>query len=317
MTVRFPVGEALNETFQFALHRWSAILRFGWAPLAIAIAISLGLVFSILDIAALEAVEDPNALLNFGQFVRVPAPVAVFLAIGGVLLISLIMAGFMASIFRLVALGEDDGRFFNLRLDGPAFRVFFAQLILNVINYAIYAAGLIVASALTGISIGSAFGVISEFFRIVSEAAASGTDPDPSEVGEKLAPIGLFFVGGLFALLPMIFVNIRLSPFAAGSAAENRLLLLGAFRLTHGNFWPLLGYYVLLFVALMVIGVVFQIVISIIDVLSALPAGGAFSLISVIAAFIGIAASVAYQLFVLGLQLGGQGIVYRRLKTGA
>jgi hypothetical protein len=26
---------------------------------------------------------------------------------------------------------------------------------------------------------------------------------------------------------------------------------------------------------------------------------------------------VAYQLFVLGLQLGGQGIVYRRLKTGA
>ncbi len=317
MKVKFPVGETLNETFQFALHRWSAVFRFGWAPLLIAIALAVGLFYAIIDVAALEAADDPAELFQFSQFVRVPGLVAIALAVAGALIISLVMAGFMASVFRLVILGEDDGRLINVRLDGPAVRVFLAQLILGVINYGIFLIAVLVASAMTSVSVGAAFSAVPEAIRLAAESSAAGTDPDPSQIGETIAPIGLFGVGFLLALIPMIFVNIRLAPFAAGSAAENRLLLLGAFRLTSGNFWPLLGYYILLVLALMVIGFVFQIVIGVIDLLSGLPSGGAFAVIGALATVLGVVASVAYQLFVMGLQLGGQGIIYRRLKTGS
>ncbi len=318
MAEKFAVGEALNETFQFALNRWGTVLRFGWAPMALVLAISFGLAWSILDVKALEAAEEnPEAIFQFGQFLKMPVLAAILSAVAGSLLIAFILSGFMASVFRLVSLGEERPGFVHLRFDGPAQRVFFANLILSLINFAIYAAAFLVASIATGISPGAAFGAVSEFFRLLSESAASGGQVDPADIGESVAPFGLFFIAGLFALLPVVFVNVRLAPFLAGSAAENRLLLVGAFHLTAGNFWGVFFYYVLLIVVMMLIVFVFQIVISIVDALSALPSNGVFALMGYLANAVAFIATVAYQLFVYAIQFGGQGVIYRRLKTGA
>jgi|GEM_PF-2481259 len=317
MAEKFPVGEALNETFQFALNRWGTVLRFGWAPMVLAIVLSIGLAWSILDIPALEAVDDdPDSIFPLSQFLKMSAPMAITAVIAGSLFISFILSGFMASVFRLVALGEERPGFVHLRFDGPAQRVFIANLIQGAINMVIYAAAFFIASLTTGIAIGDAFGAISEFFSLIAQSAETGGQVDAADIGETVAPVGLFFVAGLFATLPMIYVNVRLAPFLAGSASENRLLLLGAFRLTAGNFWPLFFFYLLLMVVMMVIVFVFQLVIGIVDALSALPSDGVFALIGYLASALGFIATLAYQLFVYAIQFGAQGVIYRRLKTG-
>ena len=317
MAEKFATGEALNETIQFALNRWGTVLRFGWAPMALVLAISLGLAWAIFDVKALEAAEDnPEVIFQFDQYLKMALSAAIMLGIAGSILISFILAGFMASVYRLVALGEERPGFVHLRFDGPAQRVFIANLILSLINMVLYAAAFFVASLTTGVSPGDAFGAIGEFFTVVGQAAEAGDQFDPTGVGDTIAPIGLFFVAGLFAMLPMIYVNIRLAPFLAGSAAENRLLLLGSLRLTAGNFWGLFLYFLLLIIVMMVIAFVFQLVIGIVDALSGLPSNGVFALFGYIASAIGFIATVAYQLFIYAIQFGGQGVVYRRLKTG-
>ncbi|MEO1251744.1 MAG: hypothetical protein AAFW81_05290 [Pseudomonadota bacterium] len=318
MASGFAIGEALNETFNFAVSRWGSVLRYGWAPLLAASAVLVLMLYAIVDIGALEEMEkDPQVIVNAASFLRAPVPVAIlaFLATGA--FITFIMAGFLASVYRLAALGEDAPGFIHLRFDGPALRVFFANIIQTAINYSVYLVALLIASLATGVSIGSAFGAIMEFVRIVSEAAQADQAVDPAAIGASVEPIGLFFVAGLFAALPAIYLNVRLAPFVSGSAAENRLILAGAFRLTAGRFWPLFGYFLLLALALLVLTFVFQIAMAIFETLTALPAGGVFSIISAIASLIAFALGLGYQIFTFSLQLGGQGIIYRRLKTGA
>lgn len=318
MAEKFLTGEALNETVQFALNRWGTVLRFGWAPMVIVLGVSLGLAWTIFDLNALEAADDnPEIIFQFDQYLKMAPSSAILLGVAGSLLISFLLAGFMASVYRLVALGEERPGFIHLRFDGPAQRVFIANLIQSLINFLIYAAAFFVASLTTGISPGDAFGAIGEFFRLISQAAESGRQIDPSEIGDSVAPVGLFFVAGVFAMLPAIYVNIRLAPFLAGSAAENRLLLLGAFRLTAGRFWSLFFYYLLLIIVMMIIAFVYQLLIGIVEALSGLPSNGVFAVIGYFASALGVIATVAYQLFVYAIQFGGQGVVYRRLKTGA
>ena len=314
MAEKFAVGEALNETFQFALHRWGSVLRFGWAPIALALAVTFGLAWTVLDIEALRAAEDnPDGLSNIGDWLNVSAPAAIALVLIGSVIVSFILSGFMASVYRLVALGEERPGFVHLRFDGPAQRVFLANLIQSLINIGICAAAFLVASATSGISPGDAFDAFGEIMRIVSE---SGGEVDESAFGESVAPAGLFFLAILYAILPMIYVNIRLAPFLSGSAAENRLLLLGAFRLTAGNFWNLFFFYFLLTISLAVIVFAFQIVVGILDTLSALPSSGVFALIGYIAGAISFIATIAFQVFTYAIQFGAQGVIYRRLKTG-
>ena len=318
MAEKFPVGEAVNETLQFVLNRWGTVLRFGWAPVVAALSISFGLVYAILDLEALEALDNnPNAAFSFDQFLRVSVPAAMLVGAAGSLLIGLVMAGFMASVYRLVALGEERPGFVHIRFDGPALRVFIANFILSLISFLIYAAAFLIASLATGVSVFDAFGAVGDFFRMVSEAAETGVEPDPASLGETLAPLSLFAVAGLFAFLPFIYVNVRLAPFLSGSAAENRLLLVGAWRLTAGRFWGVFFFYILLFFLLFAVLFVFQLAIGIFDALSALPAGGMFSVISAISAGLSLILTVAYQLIASGLQFAAQGVVYRRLKTGA
>ena len=39
MSERLPVGEVLNEAFQFGLKRWTSVLKYGWLPALLAIGV--------------------------------------------------------------------------------------------------------------------------------------------------------------------------------------------------------------------------------------------------------------------------------------
>ena len=41
MSAKLPVGDTINEAFQFGLHRWGAVLRFGWAPVVVSMVVML------------------------------------------------------------------------------------------------------------------------------------------------------------------------------------------------------------------------------------------------------------------------------------
>ena len=134
---------------------------------------------------------------------------------------------------------------------------------------------------------------------------------------QALAPIGLLVLSGFFAAPVLIYVNIKLVPFPPGSASENRLLLFGAFRMTAGHFWSILGLYILFILAMIVLGIVYTLAMSFIELMASLGGAGALTIIGAIFTVVAFAAAIAYQVFVIGVQLSLQAIVYRRLKTGA
>ena len=104
MSGRVPAGEILNEAFQFGFYRWLTVFRFA---------------------------NSFSDILNVSPFT------AVVLGVIAAIILMVAFAGMFASVYRLVALGEDRPGFMQLRFDGPAQRVFMAQLILNAINYVI------------------------------------------------------------------------------------------------------------------------------------------------------------------------------------
>ncbi len=318
MSERLPVGDTLNEAFQFGLKRIVTVIRLGWAPMLLVIGMAVGFTRLVFDVSALKSSEDASVLLSPGPYLTMPPAVAILLGIGVLIIIMLLMAGFMASVYRLVALGEDRGGVFDLRFDGPSVRVFWAQLILALIGYGIFAIAFLIASAMTGNAPGEVFAAAVKFFAEVVSAAATGVEPDEQILMQLAGPLSVFFLAGLIALLPTVYANVRLAAFPAGSAAENRLLLLGAFDLSKGQFWSIFGVYFFLFLALMVFGFVYTILSSILELLASLGgAGGALAVIGVIFWVVQIAMMIFYQAFVLGVQLSMQAIIYRRLKTGA
>ncbi len=196
--------------------------------------------------------------------------------------------------------------------------MFWAQLIVAIIGYVIFGVAFLVASLATGNTPGDVLSSFFGFFSMIMVAAEGGVEPDQQTLMAFAQPLRIFVLAGLIALVPSVYVNIRLAPFAAGSAAENRLLLMGSFALTRGQFWSIFGIYVLLIGALFALALVYSIASQILEILMSIGGGGgALALIAAIFGVLQIGATVLYQAFVLGLQLSTQGIIYRRLKTGA
>lgn len=317
MSERLPVGETVNEAFQFATRRLVTVIRFGWLPMAATIALLLGYGRIVLDISALNAVEDASALQSFDAYLNFPLPIVMITGVVLIIVTGLLMSGFMASIYRLVSIGEDRHGLFNLRVDGPAFRVFWAQVILSLLNYFLFFIAFIVAATITG---NAPFEILASLFRIfpaIFEAASqSDGDVDPNILMDAAPAFGVFLLAGLITIIPAAYLNVRLAPFAAGSAAENRLLLMGTLSLTRGQFWSIFGVFFLLLLALMALGILYTLSLQLLELLASLGGAGALRLIGTAFLALQIIVIILYQAFVLGLQLSTQAIVYRRLKTG-
>ncbi len=315
MTERLPVGETLNEAFQFGSKRLLTIIRLGWLPMVLTYAMAVGFARLVFAAPTPEALRDGSAQ---GAYLTVPPAFAVLLGVGVIIVVMLLMSGFMASVYRLVALGEDRDGVFNIRFDGPSIRVFWAQLIVALIGFGIFVIAFLVALMVSGSAPGEVLSGITRLFAAAMSAAETGGQPDEQLVMEFAKPASVFMLAGLFALLPSLYVNVRLAAFASGSAAENRLFLLGAFNLSKGHFWSIFGVYFFLVLALIVLAFIYMILSSILELLASLGGGGgALAVIGFVFGALEIAALILYQAFVLGVQLSVKAIFYRRLKTGA
>lgn len=318
MGYKLSIGAALNEAFLFGLKRWPTVLRLGWAPVAS---------FTLIVVAALLAVTSfSGSLENFAnsahavdprEYLRV-SPVLAVIIVGAAFLAGFVLlAGVAASIYRLVALGEERRGIFDLRMDGPALRVFFANVILGSIQIAIWMFAFIVATNIYETSIGD---IVEAFWRLSNPLAwlyvmSAGLDGIGADLKNAVITINTAF---WIAIVPVIFFGVKLAPFFAGSAATNRLLLFRSWRLTLGNFWRVAGAYFLFLIALFLVTQAFNIALETLSLTATVisTTGGVFAPLGVLLGIALIASMVVFQSFIYGTQLALQAIIYRQLEYG-
>lgn len=318
MSKSIPIAEVLNESFQFGLQRWGTVIRLAWAPTVIILLLVGGFFGLVINFEMFTEGGEIETLQNFNDYLRMPAPAAIGLGVVLYVIMALLYCGVMASIFRLVALGEDQPGIINVRLDGPAWRVFWASIILSLVSTLIWLIAFGIALPMTGKSFGAYFSDLGAFFSAIMVAAQTGSEE--AAAAQVTAFFGYwkaFVYAFLIAIVPLIYLNVRLAPFVAGSAAENRLILFGSLQLTQGRFWPILGAWILLTLMIFVISIVFELVSSIFEILMGLGGiGGAFAIITGVVAIIYIALAIFYYAVIYGAQLAFHAVIYRRLKTG-
>lgn len=319
MSERIRAGDVLHEAFQFGARRWPAVLRYVWLPLILSGFATFGIAMLVLDVDGLQtAIETSDTgMVSIAPFLKVSPTMAIAAAIAAVFGLIFIYSGAYASIFRLTALGEDRPGVAQLRFDGPAQRVFFAQLILMAINLALWGAAFMIALSVSGVSFADIGKAMGDLMALAERAAADPAfKPSPAEAEAVGKPLGALFLGGVFAALPMAYVNVKLAPFLAGSAAENRILLFGSFRMTRGHAWSIFGTYVLFMIAMFILMMVFGLAMGLFELLGQLSGGGGLSIVGKLFTAIGVVLDAAFQVYVLGVSLAMQGIIYRRLATG-
>lgn len=302
-------GEVLNEAFQFALQRWGTVLRYAWLPALLCL--GLIVLYSAAVFGDAEALDGEAAEMSL----RMPAFAAIVLGMVVFAACAYLYAGFMTSVFRLVATGEERDGFAHLRMDEPVIRVFWAVLIINGISLALMGVSALFVLNAMNAALDSVVNAIMDLDTIL--AAASGTTTNASS--ERLAErLGLFFLSGALALGPIIYLSIRLTTFAAASAVENRLVLFGSLHLTQGRFWPIFLIQLLILVCLVALSVIVDLGEAILtmlgEVLTAFGGVGALGGAAVLGVVFLI--GVVFQVFAATVQLSAQGIIYRRLKTG-
>lgn len=318
MSEKLPVGETLNEAFQFGLKRWGTVIRYGWAAFVIAILAFAAYAMIVVGATVFTAANNGADIKSFQDLVQIPVVAAIGLAVILYVFVAVLFCGVVASLYRLVVLGEDSPGIFHLRLDGPALRVFFSFLIIGIINAVIWCAALAISFAINGQEFADLGSQLVRFFQLAVEAE-TGEVSDAEVLSVVGAIFRSFALAVLIAFIPLIYLNIKLIPFPPGSAAENRLLLFGSFGMTTGHFWSIFGIYILFIIFVIILSVIFQIVLAILQALAALGAnmGGAAAIVGAVVGLIVLAAGLFFNIFLFGAQTALRAIIYRRLATGA
>ena len=317
MSQKLPVGDVMNEAVQFGLHRWATVLQYSWAPALFSLLL-FGLYFvALFEISFFESVNSATSFEEVKGALRLSVPMAIVGVVVIYLFMGLLFCGVAASLFRLVALGEERPGFIQMRMDGPALRVFLSYIILTIISAIIFLAVFLLAMVLAG---EGAFGFFDWINTSVPmfQAAEQGGSNDLEVSSGLMGPTQAVSVAILFALIMLIYVNVKLAPFPAGSAAENRLLLFGSISMTFGHAWSIFGIFVLYVLFIIVLSVIYGLADSVFGMLAELLAlqGSVFALVAIAINIIAIAVAVFFQLFTMGLQAAVPAIIYRRLKTG-
>lgn len=314
MSTKIAVGATVAEAFQTGLRRWPAVIRFFLLPAIISCLLMGGVMVGLVDFKAAHAASKIESIKEFEALLRVPLPAffgAIMVAYLGVFLL---FAGGAASYFRLIALDEDRPGLFQLRLDGPAWRVFWSILIIALIDMTIFAVGIIAAATITG---QSAFGWLAPFFDLMRLAAENpDAELSPEQARAMFDGMKPFFIGCALAFIPMLYMRVKLSPFPAASAAENRLVLFGSFAMTFGHFWSIVFSFLLFGVALIALFLVFGLGIGTLQGVGAMIANAdAMRFLGYAIVAVAIALRIALQVVVAGSQLALPAIIYRKLKA--
>lgn len=237
----FSPADAALEGFRIAREKPRVILV--WAVLNLVVSVVMGLVLvglfgdTLVELEAMsqQGAEDPEQAMALMQRL---APLYALMIPAGLLVIAVTSA----AVYRIVLRPHDD-RFAYLRLGADEFRLVGLMLIYLLL------------------AIGFTFVVTLVAGLLAAGAAALG--------GAAGALVGLLI--GLGTLAFMIFVIVRLSLAGPMTFAEGRLRIFQSWTLTRGNFWRLLGAYVL---ALALIVVVLLLLLIIFAATAAITAGG-------------------------------------------
>ncbi|NHK27480.1 hypothetical protein FF098_006145 [Parvularcula flava] len=310
---KLSLTSVLNESFQFGVSRFWTIIRCVLLPYIILVVGITIIALSLIDFQAIIEMADggmsePDNIDGFLDLVfRTNFWMSVFILYLASLVLMLPLMGGMTSLYRLVGLGEEPGGWFNLRFDGPMWRLVIASLIFSVIQYIIWGIGFGVAYALNPQAMEGIGEMIAVFQNMDFDTGNVGYDPDPSAIG---ALFGFFFLGWLITLILSIAILTRLAPFMAATACENRLMLLSSWSMTKGNFWVILGAYVMMvlgFVALQLIyGMLTLVIQMIVTVVS-------FGLLTAVYNIVDFAVNMAIAAFMLGVQVAFASSIYRKL----
>lgn len=149
----------------------------------------------------------------------------------------LLMVPIIAAVARLV-LGKGIGRIVGLRASMDELWVFVTYIAI-VLGFFIAAMIIALIAVFAGLIVGYASGI---------EAAGVGTG----------------IVIGLVAILPMIWVGVRLSLLIPASIDLNTFALVPAWKASKGHFWPLLGTAFLSMLIMMAISIVWMIALFLI-----------------------------------------------------
>ncbi len=313
-----PVGAVVNEAVQFVLHRWGAVFRFFFAPVLLSVVLFSAFAASVIDQEKAAAAGEIATIADFLAIVRLPLPTVIFMGLVATSATALLLAGAAASLYRLVALGEDRPGYFQVRVDGPAARVFLASIILGVISLVIWGAAAAIAQAIGG---GSPLVLMKEFANFYMEVAATGDEPDdiPPELRQAFIDHGASFALWCFmGLAASLYAGVKLAPFAPGAAIENRLILLKSVRMTTGHAWSILGSLTLLAAFTFIIALIAGLAINIINQISGLlmSQGAGLALVGLAFSAIVVAGQILIRAFTTGAQGALLAIIYRRLETG-
>ncbi|MBI1393936.1 MAG: hypothetical protein GC152_14455 [Alphaproteobacteria bacterium] len=310
MSVSIKAGAVVAEAVEFGWRRLPAVLRFAWAPMLFASMVTVGALGVLFDPAgvAAEGAVDGVAVGDPWSVMRAPGWIV---GIAGLVLSALwciVLGGVYTDIFRLVATGEDAGRFVNVRLDGPAFRTAAAFTMMILLNLVLTVVAALVAQSVTGVGVGEA---ISNYFKLIRWTAAAGGaagQPPVEIVDGVVASVSLFLTTALLSVVPGLYLSTKLAPFPAGTAVEDRLIPLKSFRVTRGHAWSILAALLLLSAALGLLSLVLGMAFGILDLVGQ-TLGGAGVLLNAISAL----AQAGLQFFAFGAQAAFGAIIYRRL----
>lgn len=316
MAARVSVGATVNEAFNFGLKRMGAVFKAFFLPILIGMLILGAVAMSLVDVTKAQGMH-PHSLDDVASLLRVPLPVAVGAFFLGMLPMMVLVSGGSATIYRLVALGEERKGFLQLRLDGPAWRVFFAVLIQTLINYGVFIVAGLIAWAVTK---QNPLDGLKAYFDFVMSVAAQGpsAQPSPEEIQAMIPKLGGLAYTGLIAVIPSLYLGVKLAPFPAASAAENRLALFKTFRMTFGAWWSMLWCWLLFIVAFLLVGIVVGLGESVLTLVQKFleTQGGAMAVFGVVIAIALAAFRIVFQLFTLGVQLALPASMYRRIERG-
>ncbi|MGF1544588.1 MAG: hypothetical protein ACFB00_08840 [Parvularculaceae bacterium] len=313
MSKRAPVGAVVNEAVQFGLHRWSAVVRAFVAPAIVSLFAYVAFVLAIFDLSSLSETGSAGTPLRF------PVGVAVLSFLALLAFLGVVVSGAYASIYRLAALGEERRGWFQIRLDGPAIRVFLSGFVKFAISLVISAILYAVGVVIDPNGMGEALDFWRESVRAVG-AMLGGADPDTVSLQIPDEPVyspGLHALNALSSLLS-IYMFVKLTPFSPGSAVENRLIPFKSFRMTFGHAWSIFWAYALLFVFFIIVFVVggFAFVV-VMGVGGALAAEGAIlALVGGALIFAACLAGLFFAIFTAGAYAALSAIIYRRIETG-
>lgn len=313
MSDRLNSPDVATEALEFAWRKLPATMRFAVAPFGIATIVSF-VVVSVVSLMAVALTGDGEVIDQATSFT-----VGVLTVIALVPLWILASSRVMVDVYRLVAKGEDTGSWFNIAIDGPVLRVAAAYFFMLFVGAFVFLTACLLTQGITGRSIAGAIGALGEFIEWQSsiDPAAYDTMPQPPpDLLAKIESASVLIVMAVALAAPVnLFFTTKLATLPPIAALENELALRRAFQMTQGHAWSVFGTMVLLFVASVAVSGITSLGTNALDF-----AASAFRSMGVTGIFLAVffsglsvTATIALQLFNIGMQGAFGGIVYRQL----